>query len=382
MQEPVCSLPIFDKEKCTLFALGRNAMYAACTALDLKPQDEVLTPAFDCDGALQPFKVLGLKMRFFRSDPYTFSADIGDIRKRINTRTRLIHVVNHFGMPQPWDNLLVLRKETGIPILEDNAYSLFSRFGERQFGSLADISVFSLRKNLNLIDGGLLRVNNPEITFRMPEKDIPWIFPAEKSALIYLAKSSLGYYKLPASLRRFARRFNHAVEPLPPLFSDAKADFPDCHSRDEIGKEFSCDYIRPMSRLARIQLGKISIKDIEEICAQKNKFYSKLSEALSSRRGIKVLWPKLTEGIVPFCLSFLVDEKRDMIFDYLRKKYDVMVWPTLSRLVLDQLENYPEVELLGRKLLQINLPSGNVRTGGFCKYLDNLIDDLDILIKS
>ena len=51
------SLPIYEEDKCTLFALGRNAMYAACQTLKLEPGDEVLTPAFDCDGSLQPFRV-------------------------------------------------------------------------------------------------------------------------------------------------------------------------------------------------------------------------------------------------------------------------------------------------------------------------------------
>jgi hypothetical protein len=97
-----CHLPVYDEKKCVFFALGRNAMYAACRMLDLKDGDEVLTPAFDCDGSLQPFKALELKLKFFRSDPHTFSADIDDIKRKITYGTKLLHIINHFGMPQDW----------------------------------------------------------------------------------------------------------------------------------------------------------------------------------------------------------------------------------------------------------------------------------------
>jgi len=115
------------------FALGRNVIYTACQSMDLKEGDVVLTPAFDCDSTLTPFKVLGLTFEFYRSDPYTFKIDIEDIKRRITKEVKLLHVINHFGMPQPWDLLLDLRKKTGIPTLEDSAYSLFSKYNGRSF---------------------------------------------------------------------------------------------------------------------------------------------------------------------------------------------------------------------------------------------------------
>jgi len=372
-------LPIYNKERCTLFALGRNAIYAACIALGLKPGDEVLTPAFDCDGTLQPFRILNLKLQFFRCDAYTFACDIIDIKKRITPKIKLIHIINHFGLPQPWDELLLLRNETGIPILEDNAYSLFSRFNDTQFGAFGDISAFSLRKNLPLIDGGLLCINNPGYRFQQPYKDPPWFYPTEKNAVFAAAKKRLGYYKLPGTLRSFMRRFNPAINTPPPLFSESGKGYPAWRLRDRIGEEFLCDYLRPMSRLAKMQLSKFSKEDIEEIMDRKRRYYSWLSERLDSIKGIKILWPELPKGIIPFCFSFLVESRRDAFFEDLREKYDVMVWPTLSQLVLRQLEDFPEVELLGKRLLQINLPSDKVRLASFSLYLKDLIQEIRAL---
>ena len=89
-------LPSFDPDKCTLFALGRNAMYTACKSLDLKKGDLILTPAVDCDSTLTPFRVLGLTFEFYKSNPYTYSVDLKDIKKRITPQVKLIHIINHF----------------------------------------------------------------------------------------------------------------------------------------------------------------------------------------------------------------------------------------------------------------------------------------------
>lgn len=374
-------LPIYDEKKCALFALGRNAIYAVCQILGIKAGDEVLTPAFDCDGSLQPFRVFGCRLRFFRSDPYSFAADINDIRRQITPKTKLIHIINHFGMPQPWNELLSLKLEMEVPILEDNAYSLFSKFNDRLFGTFGDVAIFSLRKNLPLIDGGLLRINNSKYSFKLPHKNESWFHLTEIDGVLNIAKSVLKLYKAPEILRRLAIRFNLAIEPPPALYSEPEKGYPDWPLRDYIGSEFSCDYLRPMSRLAKLQLNKFSQEDFTDIGNKKRQYYSWLSEKLSHINGITILWPALPAGIVPFCFSFLISSKRDVFFEALRKKYDVMVWPTLPKVILNQLENFPEVELLGRKLLQLNLSADKVRLPSFPRYLENLVRDIYNLSK-
>ncbi len=344
-------LPIYNEENCFFFALGRNAMYAACQLLQLKAGDEVLTPAFDCEATLQPFRAIGCKLRFFQSDPFTLHVDMDDLKRQITTKTKLIHIINHFGMPQPWDQLLVLRNETGIPTLEDNAFSLFSQINQRPFGTFGDMAIFSLRKDLPLSDGGMLRINNPSYTFNPPSRKTQWFYFTEMNAILNGVKHRLRYNKFPEGLRRLVGRFNHAVERPPPLYSENDNGFPQWPSRDIIGRQFSCDYLRPMSRLARYQLGRLSLRYYADIVNIKRRHYSWLSERLNHMDGIKVLWPDLPEGVVPFCVSLLISSNRDAFLTILRKKYDVMAWPTLSNLVLQRLEDFPDVKLLGKNLL-------------------------------
>lgn len=371
------SLPIYETGKCTFFALGRNAIYAACQVLKLKPQDEVLTPAFDCDATLQPFNVLGLKLRFVRSYADDFSVDIDDLKRQISPKTKLIHIINHFGMPQPWDEILTLRKQLDIPILEDNAYSLFSKFNGRLLGTFGDFSIFSLRKNLPLVDGGLLRVNNPKYTLQLTKKNTSLFSLSEMPTMLKIIKDGLKFYKIPQSLRKIKKIIWPVIMPPPPLYSEEKDGYPYWSLRDSTGKEFSCDYLRPMSWFSKSQLSRFNQDDFTTI-AKKKRYYCKLlSDRLRNVKGIKILWPELPDGAVPFCLSLLVcSAKRDLILESLQKRYYVMAWPTLSRQVLIQLDNFPEIQLLGRKLLQICLPAEKVRLASFPRYLENLLGDL------
>jgi len=328
---------------------------------------------------LQPFKILGCKLKFFRCDPNTFSVDIEDLRKKINQNTKLIHIINHFGMPQPWEEILSIRHKSGIPILEDNAYSLFSRIGDRFFGTFGDFSVFSLRKNLPLIDGGLLRINNPEYLKDIQQKDVRWCYPAEYLNILSIVSRKLKLGAIGRFLRSWGKKCFPLTEPPPALYSDVKRGIPEWRLRDFIGRDFLCDYLRPMSQFSRMQLAKFSEDDYEDICKKRRQFYTRLVDKLGQIKGIDILWPNIPVGIVPFCLSVLVESERDSFLEALRKKYDVMVWPTLPGLVLNELENYPEVEFLGRKLLQLNLPSHKVRLPGFQKCLDELVKDIYLL---
>ncbi len=372
---PKCELAVYNKENCRFFALGRNAIYAACQILCLEPGDEVLTPAFDCDGTLQPFKALGLKLEFFRSEPYTFSVDIKDISERINKKTKLVHIINHFGLPQPWPELIKLRQEYGIPILEDNAYSLFSRYQGRLFGTFGDLSVFSLRKNLPLIDGGLLRINNPDYVFKDPYRRPGLFHPVEARGVLNLIKQALGYKYLPEAVKKCLRKLNPATFSPVPLYSE-DGGVPQWPLRDEIGRDFSCNYLRPMSYLAKVQLGILKQEDFAQIMEKKRLYYSFMARKLSELKGLRVLWPELPQGIVPFCFSFLVSSGRDYFLSCLQQRYDVMAWPTLPGLVIDKLKNYPEVELLGRGLVQVNLTADKVRNKNFTAYLENLVEDI------
>ncbi len=80
-----------------LFAYGRNAIFSICKSLKIKKGDEILTPALDCDSTLTPFTVYDSSIVLYKSNPYTFNVDIDDLENKITKKTKLIHIINHFG---------------------------------------------------------------------------------------------------------------------------------------------------------------------------------------------------------------------------------------------------------------------------------------------
>lgn len=337
------------------FALGRNAMYAGCRLLGLREGDEVLAPAWICDSALEPYRALGCKIVFYRIDPYTFQVDVHHIQKLITPRTRLLHVVQHFGQPLLWNEIWAIREQFGLPILEDNAYSLFSSVEGREFGSFGDIAIFSLRKNLPLPDGGMLRVNG-DLQIINHKARVPWIYSVDKDRLRYFVSS---YIKMllgiNISLRSLlGKRCPKSSYP-PPLYSDG-GKRPPPWPRGGLSPEFSCNFERPMSKLSMHFLRFFSHKGFSEMAFRKRGLYGMLVNDLMDLKGIRILHPDLKDGAVPYCLFLLVEKNRDRLLYQLQERcYPVMAWPTLPLEVIANLDKYPDVELLGRKGLQINL---------------------------
>ena len=363
-------------------------MFAACQALGLKAGDEILTPAFDCDGALQPFRVLGLRLHFFRIHPYTFEVDLDDLRSKWTSQIRMIHLINYFGFSQPWDEILKLKQDT--PILEDNAYSLFSSYKGKPLGSFGDVAIFSLRKNLPLPDGGALKINNKAYPIKLLPGRSKWIYRTEWMGLLGFMKQRIeiclgirpGILKTPS----FLKRWKPDCFPPPPLYSEKGV--PPWPSRDSIGFDFALDYLRPMSRFSKKQFQKFTEADslfYDAISQRRRESYQWLSNRLSAIPFITLIHPTLPEGVSPHCISFLINSHRDIYFENLRKKYDVMAWPTLPQEVIDQLERFPDVELLGRKIFQINfsrLPRfirSDVDFSAYLEEMNNMCDEIESL---
>ncbi|MFH1791942.1 MAG: DegT/DnrJ/EryC1/StrS family aminotransferase [Candidatus Omnitrophota bacterium] len=368
------NLPAYDSAKCAFFSLARGGMYAACRMLGLKNGDRVLSPAYDCDTALEPFKMLGLKVIFYKSDPNTLNADLDDLAGKLSPGTRLIHIINHFGFPQDWDRISEIARKAGIPVLEDNAYSLFSDVGGRPLGTFGDVSVFSLRKVYPIPDGGMLRVNRDDL------EDVLRKYTARKGNALSWTRALK--YSRPARLlrrrpfiRRCLRRLLSGPESPPPLYSDSGSR-PNRPARDKITHEFAADPLKPMSDYSMRVFKEFSGLDHGISLQNIRMGYDFLVSQLGGIKGVRIIRPDAPHGAVPFCLSLILPRKRDVILAELRKKYEVMAWPTLPGAVLDELPSFPEVGALGRGILQLNLSIENAARDDFRLYLESLACDV------
>ena len=220
----------YDPRFCHLFSFGRNAIFAACRILNITENDEVLAPAWICDEALQPFRIIGCKISFYLTNPNTFEVDLLSIKNKINNKTKLIHIVNHFGHSQKWDELQKGLKYYQIPILEDNAFSLFSSYKGKSLGTFGDLAIFSLRKSFPVIDGGMLRINNNKYKLSSLIKESRWYYPSERyqalSLIEVFVRKNIGFGNTLINSIKKKHKPIPGVKSKPTVFSHKKKGVP------------------------------------------------------------------------------------------------------------------------------------------------------------
>jgi len=158
-------------------ANGTDALQVAMMALDLKPGDEVIVPAFTYVATAEVIGLLGLTPVMIDVDPFTFNINRQLVEEAITDKTKLIVPVHLFGQCADMEGILEIAKAKQIAIIEDAAQAIgagytFENGTIKQAGTLGDIGTTSFfpSKNLGCFgDGGAAYTNNEALaqTVRM-----------------------------------------------------------------------------------------------------------------------------------------------------------------------------------------------------------------------
>jgi len=154
------------------FASGRAALLAGLRALGIGAGDEVLLPAYLCESVVTPVVAVRARPVFFPVGK-GFDVDLAAIEAAIGPRTRAVVLIHYLGFPGPVEAVREVCRRRGVALIEDCAHALFSRDGDHLLGSFGDLAIFSPWKSLPLPDGGLLRVNRPDLRPSVPAQGVP-----------------------------------------------------------------------------------------------------------------------------------------------------------------------------------------------------------------
>ncbi|MGE3272013.1 MAG: DegT/DnrJ/EryC1/StrS family aminotransferase [Chloroflexota bacterium] len=168
------------------YASGRAALLAGLRALEIGPGDDVLLPAYLCESVVTPVEAAGARPIFYAVGK-RLEVDVAGVEAAITPATRAVLLIHYLGFPGPVAALRELCDRRGVALIEDCAHALFSQHAGRPLGSWGDLAIFSPWKSLPLPDGGLLRVNRPDLAATVPA-DRPGGFQTMKR----LAYRSLG----------------------------------------------------------------------------------------------------------------------------------------------------------------------------------------------
>ncbi len=145
---------------------GTDALLLALMALDIKPGDEVLCPAFTFFATAGAVSRLGAVPVFTDICPVCFNLDVNDAKAKITSKTKAIIPVHLFGQCADMDPILALAKEHNLRVIEDAAQSIGSKYKGRQSGTMGDFGTYSFFPSKNLGgfgDGGMLVTNDDKL---------------------------------------------------------------------------------------------------------------------------------------------------------------------------------------------------------------------------
>ena len=156
-------------------ANGTDALQIALMALELKPGDEVIVPAFTYVASAEVIGLLGLTPVMVDVDYDTFNVTVDTIKKALSPKTKAIIPVHLFGQSCDMEPILNFAKEHNLYVIEDNAQAIgaeytFSDGHKAMTGTMGTIGCTSFfpSKNLGCYgDGGALFTNDGALAERI-----------------------------------------------------------------------------------------------------------------------------------------------------------------------------------------------------------------------
>jgi dTDP-4-amino-4,6-dideoxygalactose transaminase len=146
---------------------GTAALQLALKVLQIGPGDEVLCPALSWPSPAHAVRVAGAKVQFVDVDPDEWNSTGEALRAARTGNTKAAIVIDQFGNPA---RAAEIRDSLGaLPIIEDAACALGSRFASGPCGSLGAVSCLSFhpRKVLTTGEGGMCLTDDDDMAEKL-----------------------------------------------------------------------------------------------------------------------------------------------------------------------------------------------------------------------
>lgn len=137
-----------------------TALHLALVALDIKPGDEVIVPAFTWVSTANVVLYQGAKVVFCDIDSKTFNIDPEQLKEKISAKTKAIIPVHLFGLCADMDAIKEVAGD--IPFVEDGACAAGAAYKGVAAGGLGTLGCFSFhpRKSVTTGEGGMITTND------------------------------------------------------------------------------------------------------------------------------------------------------------------------------------------------------------------------------
>lgn len=145
---------------------GTTALWAALTALNLKPTDEVITTSLSFAASTDCIILAGGRPVFADIDPLTGNLNPQQVQKKITKHTKAVVVVHLYGVPANMSELIGICRRAKLTLIEDASHAHGSLYESKRVGSLGDMGCFSLYPAKiigSLGNAGIVTTNSAEL---------------------------------------------------------------------------------------------------------------------------------------------------------------------------------------------------------------------------
>ena len=183
--------------KVVCLSAGTAAVHLALIGCGVGPGDEVLVQSFTFCASSHPITYLGATPVFVGSEDETWNMDptllekaILDRKEKTGKYPKAIVPVALYGMPYRIDEIMAIADKYGIPVVEDAAEGMGSRFNGQVLGTFGKYGVLSFNGNkmITTSGGGALICRNEE-----DANNIMWYATQARDAYPYYQHTAIGY---------------------------------------------------------------------------------------------------------------------------------------------------------------------------------------------
>jgi UDP-4-keto-6-deoxy-N-acetylglucosamine 4-aminotransferase len=137
---------------------GTAALHIALKLCNVSKNDEVISTALTAEPTNIAIAMTGAKVIWADINKDTGLIDPKSVESKITTKTKAIMLVDYAGMVCDLEKFQAISQKYSIPIIEDAAHALGSKYDNKYVGNISQYTIFSLQaiKHMTTVDGGFL----------------------------------------------------------------------------------------------------------------------------------------------------------------------------------------------------------------------------------
>ena len=194
-------IPALEDKQVVALSSGTAAVHLSLIACGVQPGDEVIVQSFTFCASSHPVTYLGATPVFVDSEPDTWNMDpqlleeaIKDRIEKTGGKPKAIVLVYLYGMPAKINEIMAVASKYEIPLIEDAAEGLGSRYKGQVCGTFGNYGILSFNGNKMITTSGGGALICPD---KNAWQKVMWLATQAREAYPYYQHEAIGYnYRL------------------------------------------------------------------------------------------------------------------------------------------------------------------------------------------